>query len=193
MHRYCTTALMAIVACGFIWIAPARADDTADMHEEIAKLKSELDSLSRQDAAELDSAIETYLDESNSFRGAQGEDRWKSITMGAAITAVSQNTVALDPGNRVTPRPPQADADQQPHAAEQLIHRVATLRGRADDRLIPEVARQQELNHKFGQPGVLSNQKAGRDARTRTVACFPCLSVSGTFQSWGVPLFFLFK
>jgi len=100
MPRYCTTALMALVAWGLIWTAPVRADDTAEMHEEISKLKSELESLSRQDAAELESAIETYLDDTDSWKGAQGEDRWKAITMGASLTAVNQNTVALDPGNR---------------------------------------------------------------------------------------------
>jgi hypothetical protein len=91
---------MALAAWGLIWIAPVRADDTADMHAEISKLKTELESLSRQDAAELDSAIETYLAENDSWKGAQGEDRWKDITIGAAITAVNQNTLALDPGNK---------------------------------------------------------------------------------------------
>ena len=100
MPRYCTTALMALAAWGLIWIAPVRADDTADMHAEISKLKGELEALSRQDAAELDTAIESYLAENDSWKGAQGEDKWQAITMGAAITAVNQNTLALDPGNK---------------------------------------------------------------------------------------------
>ncbi|MHC4952651.1 MAG: carbohydrate porin [Planctomycetota bacterium] len=72
------------------------------MHAEIAKLKSELDAVSRQDAAELESAIENYLDESDSWRGAQGDDKWSNLTIGARFLVVNQNTVAMDPGNTST-------------------------------------------------------------------------------------------
>ncbi len=99
MPRYCTTVLMALGVLGLIFTAPVRADDAADMHREISKLRGELDALSKQDSADIETAVENYLAESDSWRSAEGEDKMSKLTMGAWFTAVNQNTVGSDPQN----------------------------------------------------------------------------------------------
>jgi len=99
MPRYCTIALMALGALGLIFTAPVRADDAADMHREISKLRGELDALSKQESADIETAVENYLAESDSWRSAEGEDKMSKLTMGAWFTAINQNTVGSDPQN----------------------------------------------------------------------------------------------
>ncbi|MHC4452809.1 MAG: carbohydrate porin, partial [Planctomycetota bacterium] len=99
MYRHCTKVLTALCALGLVWAAPTWADDSAEIQREIDKLKSELDVLAHQDNAEVDSEIEDFLDRSNSFAGAQGDDAWSKIRIGAEVLIVNQNTLAHDPSN----------------------------------------------------------------------------------------------
>ena len=102
MPRYCTLALLALVALGTTFTTQVQAQDADDMHREIAKLRVELDALSAQESADIEAAVESYLDESDAWKAAQGEDAMSRITLGAWLTAVSQNTVGSDPQNTST-------------------------------------------------------------------------------------------
>jgi len=90
---------LALCATGLIWAAPAWADDSAEVQAEIDKLKHELDVLSRQDSAEVETEIEDFLDRNEAYAGAQGDDAWSRITISAGILAVNQNTLTYDPRN----------------------------------------------------------------------------------------------
>jgi len=103
MYRYCTRVFLALVAMGLtVWTGPARADDAAEIQAEIDELKSELDLLAQQDAAELETEIEDFLAKNGAFGGAQGGDAWSRLTIGAGFLAVNQNTLTYDPRNTST-------------------------------------------------------------------------------------------
>jgi len=99
MYRYCTRVLTALCALGLIWAAPTWADDSAEIQAEINKLQSELNELARQESVDVETEIENYLDRNEAFRGAQGDDAWSRITIGANVLAVNQNTLTYDPRN----------------------------------------------------------------------------------------------
>jgi hypothetical protein len=98
MHRYVSTLVLAALA-GAMLVAPAMAGDSDGLREELRQLQREVGALEEQSSRLLEQEINSYLDESDAWRGSQGGGL-DAITVHARFTAVSQSTIGLDLANR---------------------------------------------------------------------------------------------
>ncbi|MHC4548524.1 MAG: carbohydrate porin [Planctomycetota bacterium] len=101
MHRHVSATILALLAVGLAFAAPATAGEDDDtLREEVRQLRERVEALQAQGSTALEREIEEYLDTSSAWRGAQGDASMDRITIHARFTVVNQNTLGLDPADR---------------------------------------------------------------------------------------------
>jgi hypothetical protein len=87
----------AFIALGLVFAGPVLAGDQS-VEEHIRKLEEKVEALSSQQSAQLDQAVESYLDSSSAWNAADGD--MQGITITAALTGSIMGTLDQDPSNR---------------------------------------------------------------------------------------------
>lgn len=101
MHRQITTVCLALLAAGLVFATPAIAGDESALQEEVNKLRQQVEALSAQQQTQLEQEIDTYLDDHSAWQSAAAKETGvEGVSITGRFTAVSQNTVGLDPSNR---------------------------------------------------------------------------------------------
>ena len=103
MNRINTARWLALITLSLIWATPVQAgEDTESLRKELDALKSQIDTLSEKRSAKIEKEVENYLESSTDWsKSSQGDDAMSRVTIRAAFTANSQNTVGLDSNNSV--------------------------------------------------------------------------------------------
>jgi len=92
---------LLIVALAVFAVSPVYAGDTDDLQAEVAKLRQQVEALSAQQQTQLEQEIDTYLDDHSAWQSAAAKETGvEGVSITGRFTAVSQNTVGLDPSNR---------------------------------------------------------------------------------------------
>ena len=101
MHRHFTSVCLAVLAAGLVLAGSAFAGDEAALRDEVAKLRTQVEALSAQQATMLEDEIDSYLGDQSAWQAAQGgEGGLKGVSLSARFTAVNQSTLGYDPVNR---------------------------------------------------------------------------------------------
>ena len=101
MHRNGFLSALLLVALAVFAVSPVYAGDTDDLQAEVAKLRQQVEALSAQQQTQLEQEIDTYLDDHSAWQAAAAKETGvEGVSITGRFTAVSQNTVGLDPSNR---------------------------------------------------------------------------------------------
>jgi hypothetical protein len=92
---------LRLLALILVFGAPALAQDDEATARELEELREKLEALKERQDAVLDKEVDDYLEETEDEerRARSAGSVWDRITIRGRLTAVSQNTVGLSPGN----------------------------------------------------------------------------------------------
>ncbi|MHC4952650.1 MAG: carbohydrate porin [Planctomycetota bacterium] len=97
MNRNKTALWLALCALGLLWASPVQAnEDEASLRKELDELKAQVEAINAKRTQRIDDEIESYLESSDDWKSAQGDDRLAKINITAGFLAVNSNSVGQD-------------------------------------------------------------------------------------------------